>query len=125
MEYMQKKLCKNKTDEKPSWKSIILLLIDTLVENAGGDRRICRSRPRACNTQAPEHLTSPHFVDRKLDFLVKGLRQFGVAIVGVQETKWFGSDVWTADGYTLLHSGRPLPDESELQLKNERGGNLT
>ena len=42
-----------------------------------------------------------------------------MAITGIQETKWFGSDVWNADGYTLLHSGRPLPDEGEPQVRNK------
>ena len=39
-----------------------------------------------------------------LDFLVKELRRLGVAIAGIQEIKWFGKDMWTVDGYILLHS---------------------
>ena len=78
--------------------------VRTLVENAGGDRRICRSRPGP-RPRVPDHSTSLHCVDRKLEFLVKELRRLGVAVAGIQETKWFGSDVWTADGYTLLHYG--------------------
>ena len=39
-----------------------------------------------------------------------------MAVAGIQETKWFGSDVWN---YTLLHSGRPLPEESDPQVRNE------
>ena len=71
--------------------------VRTLVENAGGGRRICRLRPGLC---------------------------FGVAVAGIQETKWFGGDVWTADGYTLLHSGRPLPEENDPQVRNESVGIL-
>ena len=97
--------------------------IRTLVENAGGDRRICRSRPGP-NTQVHEHASSPHCVDRKLDFLVGELRRLGVAVAGIQETKWFGSDIWTADGYTLLHSGRSLPEEGDPQVRNEGVGIL-
>ena len=49
-------------------------------------------------------------VYRKLDLLVHELQRYGVSIAGVQESKWFGVDVWTAaDGYIFLHSGRPLP----------------
>ena len=31
-----------------------------------------------------------HYVDRKLDLLVKELKKFDVAITGIQKTKWFG-----------------------------------
>ena len=97
--------------------------IRTLVENAGGDRRICRSRPGPY-TPAQEHSTSPHYVDRKLNFLVRELRRLGVAVAGIQEIKWFGSDIWTAEGYTLLHSGCSLPEEGDPQVRNEGVGIL-
>ena len=78
-----------------------------LVENTGDDRRICRviPNPRVC------HLPSngPHCVDRKLDLLVNELKKLNVAVAGIQETKWFGQDVWNADGYTLLHSNQAAP----------------
>ena len=68
--------------------------VRTLVENAGGDRRICRSRARpGPDPQVPYTSGGPHYVDRKLDFLVKELRRLGVAIAGIQETKWFGNAV--------------------------------
>ena len=45
-------------------------------------------------------------VDRKLDLLVKETEHYGVSVAGIQETKWFGKDVWPATGgYTFLHSG--------------------
>ena len=94
--------------------------VRTLVENFGGDRRICRSRPKSgLDRQLP---ANPHNVDRKLDFQVKELKRLDVAIAGIQETKWFGKDVWNANGFTLLHSGRPMPDESEPQVRNEGVG---
>jgi len=50
-------------------------------------------------------------VDRKLDLLVGELECYGIAVAGIKETKWFGSDVWpAAKGYMLLHSVRPTPD---------------
>ena len=64
-------------------------------------------------------------MDRKLDFLVKELRRLGVAIAGIQETKWFGKDMWTVDGYTLLHSGCTFPDEAAPQVRNEGVGILS
>ena len=68
------------------------------MESAGGDRRICRSRlrPRP-GSQRPDTSTSPHYVDRKLDFLVKELKGLRVGVAGIQETRWFGKDVSTAD----------------------------
>ena len=91
--------------------------IRTLVESAGEDRRIYRVRPdlKACHLPS----TGPHYVDRKLDFLVKELRKLRVAVAGIQETKWFGQDVWNADGYTLLHSGRTLPGDGESLTRIE------
>ena len=66
--------------------------------------------------------TGPHFVNRKLDFSVKELRRLKVAVAGIQETKWFGQDVWNADGYTLFHSQRTLPGDGEPLLRNEGVG---
>ena len=37
--------------------------------------------------------------------MVREVKGFDIAIVGIQETKWFGQDVWNVDGCTLLHSG--------------------
>ena len=48
-------------------------------------------------------------VDRKFDFLVRELERYRVDVAAVQETKWFGADVWNACGYTMVHSGRCLP----------------
>ena len=90
-----------------------------------GDRQICRSRSRpGPGPQVPDTTVGPHYVDRKLDFLVKELRRLGVAIAGIQETKLFGKDMWTMDGYTLLHSGRTLLDEPDPQVRNEGVGIL-
>jgi len=42
--------------------------------------------------------------------LVKELQRYRVTIAGLQETKWFESDVWQADnGWVFLHAGKPLP----------------
>lgn len=66
----------------------------------------------------PESI-SLHLVDRKLDLLVKELMRYGVSVAAIQETKWFGKDVWQADGHTFLHSGRPLPSDGEPAVRNE------
>ena len=36
--------------------------------------------------------------------------------------KWFGNDVWTADEYIYLRSGRPLPDTDKFGVRNEGVG---
>ena len=61
-------------------------------------------------------------MDRGLDFLTKELRRFGVAVAGIQETKWFGKDVWTSEDCVFLHSGRPLPAEGDPARRNEGVG---
>ena len=71
-----------------------------------------------------DNTTSPHYVDRKLELLVKELKRLGMTVAGIQKTKWFGSDVWNADAYTLLYSGRPIPDEAESQMRDEGVGIL-
>ena len=90
--------------------------VRSLVENAG-DERICRKRPN-------EALQNPNTVDRKSDLLVRELRRYQVSIGAVQETKWFGCNVWQADGHTLLHSGRSLPGNNENGARKEGIGIL-
>ena len=87
--------------------------VRSLVESYGGDARICRSR------QSPENCAT---VDRKLDLLVRELRRYDVSVAAVRETKWFGADVWETQGYTLLHSGRPLPHGEEPAVRKEGVG---
>ena len=88
----------------------------TLVESVG-DERICRKVNKPGN-----HRNDHGMVDRKLDLLARELKRYGVSIAGIQETKWFGNDVWPADGYTFLHSGRPLPSDQERAATNEGVG---
>ena len=52
------------------------------------------------------------------------LLQYNISIAAVQETKWFGSDIWNADGHVFLHSGRALPVDCVAALKREGVGIL-
>ena len=89
--------------------------VRTLVESSG-DLRVCRKRQMGAE---------PNVVDRKLDLLVKETERYGVSVAGIQETKWFGNDVWHATGgYTFLHSGRPLPASGDAAVRNEGVGIL-
>ena len=86
--------------------------IRSLLENSG-DVRICRRR-------CP--VTPGNLVDRKLDLLVGELARYKIAVAGIQETKWFGSDVWPATyGYMLLHSGRPTPNVETGEIVRGEG----
>ena len=98
--------------------------VRTLVESAGGDRRVCRSRPQPSARVSDNTTNDPHLVDRKLDLLVKELKRYNISITAVQETKWFGSDIWKAEGHVLLHSGQPLPSISEAAVRREGVGIL-
>lgn len=88
--------------------------VRSLVEDTG-DERICRRN-------APLDHSG---VDRKLDFLADELQKCRVDVAGIQETKWFGNDVWPArGGFTFLHSGRPLPVDGQPARRNEGVGIL-
>ena len=65
------------------------------------------------------HSDKPGKIDSKIDLLMGELRKYGVSVAGIQETKWFGKDVWPVGRYTFLHSGRPLPGDQERASRNE------
>ena len=57
--------------------------------------------------------------------LVGEIERYGVSIAAIQETKWFGSDVWPVSGnFVFLHSGRPIPSDGEQAIRNEGVGIL-
>ena len=71
--------------------------VRTLVESTG-DECVCRKRSvKACSQR-----DDPGLVDRKLDLLVRELKRYRVSVAGIQESKWFGSDVWPASSYILV-----------------------
>ena len=53
------------------------------------------------------------------------LQRYEITIAGIQETKWFGCDVWPAgDGWCFLHSGRQLLSSGEVAQRGEGVGIL-
>ena len=40
-------------------------------------------------------------VDRKSMLMVRELRRFGMSVVSISETKWFGSAMYDVDGYLI------------------------
>ena len=43
-------------------------------------------------------------------------------VTGISETKWFGQAVYEVEGYTILHSGHPIPEESQTAEQNDGVG---
>ena len=60
-------------------------------------------------------------VDRKVTLMIQELKQYSVNLTAVSETKWFRKAIYQVEGYTILHSGRPVPSESPL-IRNEGVG---
>ena len=58
-------------------------------------------------------------VDRKATLMVQELKRFRMDITGISETKWFGQAVYNVEGYTILHSGRPIPTETQAAERGE------
>ena len=58
----------------------------------------------------------------KINFLVNELKRFRMRAVCISETKWFGSDVYEVDGFTVLHSGRSLPGSGVVLQRGEGVG---
>ena len=94
--------------------------VRTLVE-CSGDEQICRKQLMGVAKHG-NHSDKPGKIDRKIDLLMGELRKYGVSVAGIQETKWFGMDVWPVGRYTFLHSGCPLPGDQERASRNEGVG---
>ena len=82
--------------------------VRTLVESTG-DEHICRKRP-ASVYKPGNHCDDPGKADRKLDLVVRELSRYRVSVAGIQESNWFGSDVWSVDGYTFFTFWPPLTE---------------
>ena len=57
--------------------------------------------------------------DRKVDLVVREMKRYNVKVAGLQETKWFGCDVYDVAGCMVLTSGRPLPDTEDSFQRGE------
>ena len=42
-----------------------------------------------------------------------------MSIVCISETKWFGDDIYEVDGYTVIHSGRSVPQSGDTIQRGE------
>ena len=57
--------------------------------------------------------------DRKVDWIVRELKRYNVKVAGLQETKWFGNDVYDVSGAAVLTSGRKTPSVGENSHRGE------
>ena len=61
-------------------------------------------------------------VDRKAALMVHELKKYGVRIANISETMWFVRDLYDVERYSILHSGRPLPDDDSPIVQDEGVG---
>ena len=73
-----------------------------------GDHQICRAHSTTHDGPG---------VERKLDLLVNELQHYSISIAGIQQTKWFGFDIWPIDEWTFLHSSHVLPVDSDAAVR--------
>ena len=57
--------------------------------------------------------------ERKIDQVVSELNRYNVKIASLQETRWFGNDVYDVDGSLVLTAGRPVPDAGRVRQRGE------
>ena len=51
--------------------------------------------------------------DRRIDLVVRELTRYNVKVAALQETKWFGNDVYHVGESIVLAAGRPVPKPGE------------
>ena len=74
------------------------------------------------DTEGPIELASRRQVkrrgeDREVDWIVREMKRYSVKVVGLQETKWFGNEVYDVSGAAVLTSGR----RHQVQMRTHRG----
>ena len=57
--------------------------------------------------------------DRKVDLIVREMRRYNVKVTTLQETKWFGSEVYRVAGSVVLTSGREKPAQGATVKRGE------
>ena len=57
--------------------------------------------------------------ERKIDQVVSELDRYRVVVAGLQETKWFGSEVYNVGESVILSSGKDVPREGTNGQRGE------
>ena len=58
--------------------------------------------------------------ERKVVQVLSELDRYGVVVVGLQETKWFGSKIYKVGKSVILSSGRDVPKEGGSRQRDAR-----
>lgn len=57
--------------------------------------------------------------ERKIDQVVSELDRYDIVVGALQETKWFGSEVYRVGGSVVLTAGRDVPGGNEVRQRGE------
>ena len=57
--------------------------------------------------------------ERKIDQVVSELDRYDIVVGALQETKWFGSEVYRVGGSVVLTAGRDMPGGNEVRQRGE------
>ena len=57
--------------------------------------------------------------DRRIDQVVSELNRYKVSVAALQETKWYGNDVYRVGESIVLAAGRPVPPPGEHLQRGE------
>ena len=71
------------------------------------------------DTEGPIKVASQRGEDKKVDQVVCELARYDVVVGALQETKWFGSEVYEINESIILTSGRSKPAEGEAIRRGE------
>ena len=61
------------------------------------------------DTEGPVEVASQRGEDRKVDQIVCELERYDIVVGTLQETKWFGCEVYEMNGSVVLTAGRTTP----------------
>ena len=57
--------------------------------------------------------------ERNVDLIVREMRRYDMKVVGLQETKWLGCDVYDVAGSVVFTAGRAVPDSNDSFQRGE------
>lgn len=91
--------------------------VRSLVDVEGSLLTASRCRPETGHSDTgPEPV---HREERKIDLVVRQLQRLGLEAAGLQETLWFGKEVYNVGDSVVLTSGRPAPCPDSPCLRGE------
>ena len=68
---------------------------------------------------ARQHSEAVVLDERKVDQVVSELKRYEVAVAALQETKWFGNEIYRVGDSVVLTSGREVPEHVGNRRRGE------